>query len=361
MKKVLISLLAALMLAGCAATDEASSTATSEGAGETASSEAAVSEHKFAVMFGSGGLGDNGYNDEVYVGCEMASEQYNIPFDYVEPENVADYEIQLRSYAEAGEYDVIFAVSADQADAIKLVASEYPEQKFCMIDTAIEGYDNIHSITPSHPEQHFLSGVLAGLATQDERFAKSNPENILGFTIAMDSPVSRSQATGFIAGAKYVNPEVEILTNFIGDYNDPGKAKELAMVMYERGADIVSQNAGASGLGVFAAADEKDQYVIGTSLAMVDPDHSLSTSRKKVEQFIVQEIGLIMNGTWTPGVTEMGIAEGICDIDVEGLNTEIPEDVMAVIEDVKQKIANDELPMPKDIDEIDAWAAEYQY
>ena len=32
----------------------------------------AGSDIKFAVIFGTGGLGDNGYNDEVYQGCEMA-------------------------------------------------------------------------------------------------------------------------------------------------------------------------------------------------------------------------------------------------------------------------------------------------
>jgi len=316
---------------------------------------------KFAVLFGAGGLGDNGYNDEVYQGAEMAVEKFGASFDYCEPKDVAEFETQLRAYADSGEYDVIIAISTEQVDALKMVAEEYPEQRFCMLDTIVEGYDNIHSLSAAYPDQHFLSGVLAGIATQDERFPLSNPENIIGFTIAMDTPTSRGQATGFIAGAKYINPDVEILTNYIGSYKDPATAKELALMMYERGADIVSANAGSSTQGVFYAAEEKNRYVIGTSLAMIDPDRSLAISLKKVWLFVVQEIESIQNGTWKPGSTVLGIPEGVCNYDTTGLNIEIPEDVVAILDDIRSKIANGELTLPTDLDQIDEWASQNQY
>jgi len=314
----------------------------------------------FAVLFGTGGLGDNGYNDEVYLGCEMAVEQFGATFDYVEPKDVAEFETQLRSYADSGEYDTIIAISTEQVDALKMVAEEYPDQKFTMLDTIVEGFDNIHSISASHPEQHFLSGMLAGIATQDERFPLSNPENVLGFTIAMDTPTSRGQASGFLAGAKYANPEVEILTNFIGGYADPATAKELALVMYERGADVVSANAGSSTQGVFYAAEEVNRYVIGTAKAMADKENSLSTSTKKVWLFVVQEIESLTNGTWEPGYSVKGIADGVCDYDIEGLDVEVPEDVIKILEDTKKLIADGSLVLPKDLDQIDEWAANNQ-
>ncbi|MBS1484853.1 MAG: BMP family ABC transporter substrate-binding protein [Clostridium sp.] len=318
----------------------------------------AGSDIKFAVIFGTGGFGDNGYNDEVYQGCEMAVEQYGCSFDYCEPKDVSEFETQLRMYADAAEYDVIIAISTEQADALQMVAEDYPDQKFCMLDTVIEGFDNINCLAAAYPDQHFLSGVLAGLATKDDRFPLSNPENIVGFCIAMDTPTSRGQAAGFIAGAKYANPDVEVLTNFIGGYSDPATAKELALVMYERGADIVSANAGSSTQGVFYAAEETDRYVIGTSLAMVDPKHSLSTSCKKVWLFIVEEIGMLADGTWAPGSKMVGIPEGICDYDVEGLDVQIPDDVTQILNDTRQLIADGKLVLPTDLDQIDDWAKE---
>jgi basic membrane protein A len=323
---------------------------------------AASASHKFAMILGVGGRGDNGYNDEVYLGCELASQRYGVPFDYCEPKDVSDFETQLRMYADSKEYDVIMACSTEHKDALLMVAEDYPEQKFCMIDAAIEGYKNVHSITASHPEQHFLSGVLAGLVVQDSRLPLINPRaNILGFAIGMDNPVSRAQAAGFLAGAKFVNPQVSFLTNFVGAYNDPGTAKEISMAMYERGADIVSVNAGSSSLGVFNAAKEKNKYVIGTSLAMVDPAHSLSTSRKKVEQFVVQEIGNIVNGTWAPGVEVYGIKEGVCDYDTANLDTKIPADVIEKVEKAKKMVTDGKLALPTDLDQVDAWAAKNQF
>ncbi|RGY96180.1 BMP family ABC transporter substrate-binding protein [Clostridium sp. AM58-1XD] len=381
MKKKVLSLALALSmgiaaLSGCGMTTSAPKEETTqakteakkeetEKAEETAEktegqSEKAGSDIKFAVIFGTGGLGDNGYNDEVYQGCEMAVEQFGCTFDYCEPKDVSEFETQLRMYADAEEYDVIIAISTEQADALQMVAEDYPDQKFCMLDTVIEGYDNINCLAASYPDQHFLSGVLAGLATKDDRFPLSNPENIVGFCIAMDTPTSRGQAAGFVAGAKYANPDVEVLTNYIGGYSDPATAKELALVMYERGADIVSANAGSSTQGVFYAAEEKNRYVIGTSLAMADPKHSLSTSCKKVWLFIVEEIQMLADGTWAPGSKLVGIPEGICDYDVEGLDVQIPDDITKILEDTRQQIADGKLVLPTDLDQVDAWAKENQ-
>jgi len=361
-KKVLILVLAFSMvlslLVGCGQkpvqTPDSSSNTEGENSGQN---EKPI---KFALIFGVGGLGDNGYNDEVYQGVKMAEEQLGAICDYAEPKDITEFETQLRMFADTGEYDTIIAISTEQAEALKMVAEDYPNQRFTMLDTEISGLDNVHSLAASHPEQHFLSGMLAGLATQDDRFPLSNPENILGFTIAMDTPTSRAQASGFLAGAKYVNPDVEILTNFIGGYNDPVTAKELARVMYERGADIVSANAGGSTQGVFAAAREANRYVIGTSLAMADPKHSLSTSVKKVWLFVVQEIESLKNGTWKPGYTVKGIKDGVCDYDIEGLEVKIPDDIKQILDDTKKLIADGKLVLPTDLDQVDEWAAKNQ-
>jgi len=362
---LVVTLSSVAVLAGCGGksagnADTAAAAAAAPATAVSENGEQKDSDLKFAIVFGMGGLGDNGFNDEVFEGCKMASEQFSVPFDYVEPKEISDYETQLRMYADSEEYELIIMMSSDQVDAIQIVAADYPDQKFAHIDTTIEGYDNIHSVSASHPEQHFLSGVLAGIVTQDERFELSNEENILGFAIAMDGPVPRAQAAGFLAGAKYANPDVEIITSYIGSYRDPGKAKEIALSMYDRGADIVSQNAGSSGMGVFAAAKDSNRYVIGTALAMVDPDHSLCTSRKKIELFVIQEIGSLVDGTWEAGSTIKGIKDGVCDYDIENLNTVFPEDVIEKVESVKKLIIEGKLPMPNDLDEIDEWTKLYQ-
>lgn len=343
-----------------AATPESSDTANEEAAkeeGDTAAEGGKENIH-FAMMLGVGGRGDNGYNDEVYEGCEMAVEQLGVTFDYCEPSDISEFETQLRAYADAGEYDVIMACSSEMADALEMVADDYPEQKFCMIDTSIEGHENIHCLTASHPEQHFLSGVLAGIVTLDDRFEYANDENKLGFCIAMDTPTSIAQASGFLAGAKYINPDVEIMTSYIGGYNDPATAKELATTMYERGADIVSVNAGGSSLGVFNAAEEQGKYVIGTSLGMVNGEHSLATSMKYVQQMVIAECRALQDGTWSARTDVYGIKDGVCNYSLEGVNTEIPQDIIDKIDEVKALTVDGTLVLPTTLDEVDAWAEE---
>lgn len=364
---LLLAMTMALTLVACGgnkAADTSTSTNTSTSTSTTTktdadtSTDAADDAVKFAIVFGVGGLGDNGYNDEVYEGCQMAVEAFGCSFDYCEPADISETETQLRGYADEGIYDTIMVISTEMVDALTMVAADYPDQKFCMIDTALEGYDNIHSLTASHPEQHFLSGVLAGLATQDDRFPLANAENKLGFCIAMDTPTSNAQAAGFLAGAKYINPDVEIMTSYIGGYADPATAKELATTMYERGADIVSVNAGGSSLGVFNAAAEQNTYVIGTSMAMLNPDHSLCTSMKYVQQMVVAEIRALTEGTWEPRVDVYGIKDGVCTYSLDGVNTEVPQDIIDRLEEVKAKIADGTLVLPTHPNDVDAWVAE---
>ena len=67
---------------------------------------------------------------------------------------------------------------------------------------------------------------------------------------------------GFIAGATAVNPDIEILSQYVSQppdfngFNDSAKGKEIATAMYADGADVVYHAAGATGLGVFEAAKE---------------------------------------------------------------------------------------------------------
>lgn len=370
---IAFALLFSIMATGCGKSDSTSqssqpaaeTTANSEtdkpAVTETEKQSGEKKDFKFAMVFDLGGIGDNGYNMEIYQACVDLSERYGISFDFVEPKAINDYETQFRMYADSEEYDVIIGVAYAHADALRMVAPDYPDQKFAILDTVLDDLDNVHSLSAYQPEQHFLSGVIAGLVTQDERMPMSNPENVLGFAIAMDSPVSRAQAAGFMAGARYVNPEVEFITNYIGSYKDPAKAKEIAMTAYGRGADIVCQNAGASGMGVFAAGEEAGRYVVASSIATITPGYTLSVSLKKMEAFLDYELTSVMNGTWKAGSMQLGIKDGACGYTTEGTGVEIPQDIIDKAEEIKQQFIDGKFTLPSDMDQIDEWTSNNHY
>ncbi|GLC80934.1 BMP family ABC transporter substrate-binding protein [Lacrimispora brassicae] len=366
-------LLLSILTAGCgkpvptgessAPAADASANAVADKTADTAAAEqpGGKKDFKFAMVFDLGGIGDNGYNMEIYQACVDLSKKYGISFDFVEPKAINDYETQFRMYADSEEYDVIIGVAYAHADALRMVAPDYPDQKFAILDTVLDDLDNVHSLSAFQPEQHFLSGVIAGLVTQDERMPMANPENVLGFAIAMDSPVSRAQAAGFMAGARYVNPEVEFITNYIGSYKDPAKAKEIAMTAYGRGADIVCQNAGASGMGVFAAGEEAGRYVVASSIATITPGYTLTVSLKKMEAFLDYELTSIMNGTWEAGSMQLGIKDGACGYTTKGTGVEIPQDIIDKAEEIKQQFIDGKFTLPNDMDQIDEWTSNNHY
>lgn len=366
---VLAFLLSACTGTGTPGATSADSGAAPEGAGTAAPSggtepaadaPTAGSDVKVAMVFST--LGDQNFNDWGWDGVKMAEEKLGITFDYVECPTVTEAETQINMFAMDGIYDLVIVLGSDRKDILESAAKEYPEQKFVMIDSSIDDtIPNASGARANFPEWQFLSGVLAGLVTKDARMPMANSENIIGFAGGMDSPVSRAGAAGFLSGAKYVNPDVEILYTIVGSYTDPNRAYEIAMTTYGRGADVMSVNCGSSANGVMNAAEENERYFMSTSPALISPTNSLGVSITRFDLLVYREIEAMVNGTWTPGNRVTGIAEGTCDISFDGCNVEVSQDMLDTIEDVKKKIVNGEIKFVNDPDDIEEWSKTYRY
>ena len=364
--KVLATVLMVLLVlfTGCSKKQEASTPAQgatpSSAPAKAAPAPTPVSkQYKIALVLNN--LGDQGFNDEAFAGMVMAKDKLGISFDYVEAPQISEVETQVRMFADTGEYDLVVVVGADKKDAIESAAMDYPQQKFSLIDSKVDELPNLHGVGSRDPEQTFLSGVIAGLVTLDTTMPLANKENIIGFMGGMDSPASRAGAAGFLSGVKYVNPEAQIIYTIVGSYANPNKGKEIATTMYERGADVVSHNAGGSALGLFNAGRELNKYFIGSSLATADPNHTLCTSIKRTDLFVFQEVENLVNGTWKPGYTAKGIAEGVCYYEIAGLNTNLNPEIIKIADEIKQMVIDGKIEMCYDPAQLDAWSAKFQY
>src|SRR5690606_24014353 len=69
-------------------------------------------------------------------------------------------------------------------------------------------------------------------------------------------PVRRS-FEAFAAGARSVKPDIQVLTSYVGNWDDASAGKEQALAQIGRGADVIFGNADAAGLGIFQAARER--------------------------------------------------------------------------------------------------------
>jgi len=213
--------------------------------------------YQVAIVFATGGLDDKSINDLCYSGATLARSSYNIEFTYVEPTSISDYESFLRGFAEhAGylePYSLIVSVGFDQMTSLQIVAGEYSDQKFAIVDVFIDPmvYPNVASLLFNEHEGSALVGAIAGLTTTTDK---------IGFIGGMDIPLTNKYATGYVFGANYTNHNIDgsnIIMAYTNDWVDTTAGQTLADGMYDAGADIVFAAAGRSGLGVFDSVKDK--------------------------------------------------------------------------------------------------------
>src|SRR5438132_406176 len=211
---------------------------------------------RVGIVFDIGGKDDKSFNAAAWQGVKRAKEELGIFLRDVEPGDPTSIEPSMRAFAERG-YDLIVGVGFAQAPIMNDVASDYPNLKFAIIDGVID-LPNVASLIFKEHEGSFLVGMIA---------ARTTKTNKVGFVGGMDIPLIHKFATGYEEGARYANPKIEIFENYVGvndsAWNNPGKGKELAKAQIERGADVIFQAAGNSGLGVFDAAEGMNKVAIG--------------------------------------------------------------------------------------------------
>ena len=300
MKKLIALILAALltlsMLTACSGKPVVDETKQAEGEKEQQATdvkteektevptEKGSSEKKFRVglCLSTGGRGDRSFNDQAYDGVTRAVNEFGIEMDLAEPKELAEIEPFLTDFAKSGEYDVIIAVGFSSAEQVKNVAALYPEEKFLLIDSACNDYENVASLTFNKSEEGFLTGVFcAYFASMDSikingtDVALKDSKKTIGAILGVESPDILEALAGLYAGLKYVDPEVKAIYGSVGSWSDQNKAAEIAMAMYDQGVNMVWQDAGAAGQGIFTAAADYDLYSLGWNSVQheLDPEH----------------------------------------------------------------------------------------
>lgn len=308
--------------------------------------------NRIAIVFAVGGLGDQSFNDSAYEGMLRAQSELGIEFDYAEPQSVAEYMPLLNRFAQTRQYDLIISIGFNQADALDAVAARFPNQRFAIVDTVVE-QPNVTSYVYKEAERGFVLGAIAGLVTSRTDDPKINPQKIVAVVGGMDIPLINEAIAGYIAGAKFVDPDVEVPYVYVGDFADPARGKELTLTLIDRGADIIWGAAGLSGLGVIQAAEEQDKYALGADddQNRLAPGHVLTSGMKFVNNTVYYAIEQVLAGTLEGGIAVLGLAEGglgyVPDL--------VPADVQAEVDALIARIADGSLVPPTEIGAVDAW------
>lgn len=309
---------------------------------------------KIGIVFTEAGLGGQSFNDLAFEGVKKAAEELGIEYDYVEPESVSDQEIIQDEMASSGDYDLIIAVGFEQVDAIKVVAANYPEQKFALLDATVD-LPNVASYVSKEEEASFLLGAMSALIKESASLEMVKDSKTLGFIGGVESPLIEKFAAGYTSGAKYIDEEFNVLVDYVGGFSDPSTAKVISETMFSQGADIQYHASGASGMGMFQAAEEKGFVTIGVNSNQnnIAPDFIMASMLKLVDQAAYEVIQSVVNDEFNPGINTLGLAENGVGYTIEGSNLEVPEDIIETIEQLKEKIINGELEIPTTLADVD--------
>lgn len=289
------------MLTGCGGGGAAEETGTAgtETEAETSAdtgAETADSGEKKQIYVFIRDRGDLSYWDSMAAGSDRAVKDYADRADVHVVETTADLQANLQAMYEAADAGADLIVTAsDFKDNLVEVANEYPEIAFTIISEDVIDQcenQNAYGVDFATSQAAFLGGIAAADIAANGAEGME-PSNVIGFIGGMDeSLVIQEFLWGYIQGAQYYNPDIKIVYNYVGAWNDPDTAKTQAMTQYnDAGADVIFACAGGSGNGVHNAAEEAAKYVIG-----VDSDQSLLYADDKAiqERFatsVVKEVG----------------------------------------------------------------------
>nr|CBH39039.1 hypothetical secreted protein, basic membrane protein family [uncultured archaeon]CBH39351.1 hypothetical secreted protein, containing basic membrane lipoprotein domain [uncultured archaeon] len=294
---------------------------------------------KVAIIFDTGGL--DGFNSACLSGAKNAEEELNIKLDYVVAKTIQEFYDLQRGYA--GAYDIIICTGSNQADALQDVSKEFPEQKFVLVDGTVSERENVASFLFRDEESSFLAGALAAMVSET---------NKTGFVGGMDILVITRFLAGYYAGARYINPDCELIVSYVGSWTNPEKGKELALELYDDGAEVVFGAAGASGVGVIEAAEERNLYAIGADIDQRDlaPDNVLVSTLKCTDVAVFNVIKDVVEGDFEAGIRSWGLKEGGVGLSIDNALPIVTDEKKEEIRQIREEIIDGGIEIPSNID-----------
>jgi basic membrane protein A len=355
----LLALLLALLLVAtaCGGDDGATDTGDDADTGDTGEGDAAGGEldARVGMVYDIGGRGDLSFNDSAAAGLDRAAAEFNIEANELEPAEGGENREELLRLLSEQNFDLVFGVGFLFADSIGAASTDFPDVRYGLIDGFIEDLteeSNVIALGFAEEQGSFLVGAAAALKSET---------GTIGFIGGVEIDLIQKFQAGFEAGAREVNPDIDIQVQYISQppdfsgFADPAKGREVALGMYQGGADIVYHAAGASGTGLFEAARETSEggdsqvWAIGvdSDQYLTAPEelreYILTSMLKNVDVAVYETIVAHVNGEFTGGYRTFDLESGGVGYSTEG---GFIDDITDQLEELKQRIIDGDIEVP---------------
>lgn len=293
------------------------------------------------LVLDKGGKDDKSFNSAAVAGAERAAKEFGVVIKDVESPDDAAFEPAMRTFAERG-MPLVIGIGFAQVDPMKKVAAQFPKTHFAVIDGVVDG-PNVTSFMFEEHEGSFLVGYLAGLATKSGK---------VGFVGGMEIAMIRRFLMAYEAGVMAANPKAKVFSNFVGitasAWANPSKGKELALSQIGQGADVIFHAAGASGMGVFDAVEEKKVFAIGVDSNQngIKPGRVLTSMLKRVDNAVYEVIRSEVEGRFKAGSNYFGLKDKGVDYAVDSNNETLIAPYVKKLDEVRDQIISGKISVP---------------
>lgn len=314
---------------------------------------------KLDIMFVTNGVFGNLRIDDYVLDsikefCEETGSTINT---YECSDDASKFESALMEACAKNSYDLIVTGHNSMKEPLETAAAQYPDQHFIIFDTEMDfsagGLENVANFQLAENEVSFLVGALGALMTKsDAQYA--NADKVIGFVGGGENTAVVNFLFGYIDGAHYVDPEVDVLYSFIGNWSDTAKASELANFQFQQGSDFVYAVASSAGFGCCESAMNNQCYAVGCDYdfqanleASNQPSAEwvLSSAVKSFNKLLVGEMKKMMQGNCEWGTFQrLDAASGYLDLlETSNFKRMVPEDVYKEYCEIKDKLEAGEI------------------
>ncbi len=292
------------------------------------------------LVTGLDGVNDHSINELAWEGVQQARAEKIVDWvKFIETVDAKDYYLNISSLAAAG-YDIIVTVGEDNSEVTSLAANKFPEIQFIGVDQdQTETLPNSTGLVFRNDQTGFLAGALAAQVTKTGTIA-----GIFGADL---DPTISAYKEGFAAGARYINPNINIITTYHpvdqdSVINDAEWGAISASQVIQNGADVVFGAGDKISYGaLLEASRHSGLYCIGINYDQWEtfPEARsclLSSAMRQVNQGVFAILKLARDGNFPSGnyIGTSGLAP------YHDFENAIPQEVKEQITSITGGLAN---------------------
>jgi simple sugar transport system substrate-binding protein len=301
----LLSFLFLFCAAGCNKSSSASPASTSAPAAASATAPAPSGLTVGFIYVGP--KDDYGYNQAHAEGAKAVSSMSGVKIREEEnvPETVA-VQKTMESMINLDGAKLLFPTSFGYFDPhILKMAEKYPDVTFLHcggLYNAEKHPKNVGSYFGYIDEAEYVAGITAGLTTKTKK---------LGFIAAKPIPQVLRNINSYTLGARSVNPAVQTMVVFTGDWSMPVKEAEAANSLIDQGADVLTAHVDSPKV-VIETAEHRGVFSTGyhANQSALAPKGYLTGAEWNWEKVYSAYIEKVMKGDKWEHLVRGGLKEG---------------------------------------------------